>query len=541
MNQLTRSLVIGSSALALASCGADGIASPGSSGNITITVPPAPTPTPTPTPTATLVTPAGACPTIADPQGLTDSGTISGPTGTWRVCTLPSRISVSTTLPKIAGLLYRLNGRVDVGCDGGFARPSAAAPYASTTVGCTAPLTNDTNVELTIAPGVILYAGTGQSWLAVNRGNRINASGTATQPIVFTSADNVAGFNSDQSIGQWGGIVLLGRARITDCRFGTVAAGTCERDTEGAVDRALYGGADDSYNAGTLRYVQVRYSGFVLSANAELQALTTQGVGSGTTIEYFQSHNSSDDGAEFFGGNFNVRHFVVTGADDDSLDVDTGARVNMQYVLLAQRPGQGDGLFEIDSNGNEGDVPRTDLRIANFLALQPQTSSNNEANAKAAALFRGNADVTLYNGAIIAPANECIRMTANTSAANRATLTARSVALQCGATKYIGDGSGANASPFTAAEVAGFITGHASNNDGFTSTLAALFVNGANENGFAATDPAALSSFFAASPSPYRIGVAWDGNSTAFGGWTCNSSTANFGASSSACTSLPVN
>ncbi|MBX9898516.1 MAG: hypothetical protein K2Y17_11585 [Qipengyuania sp.] len=539
MNHITRSLIVGSSALALASCGADQIASPGTSGNVTINLPPAPAPTPTPTPTSTLVTPAGACPTIADPQGLTDSGTISGPTGTYRVCTLPSRVSVSTTLPKISGLLYRLNGRVDVGCDGGFAAPTATTPYASTTVGCTAPLTADTNVTLTIAPGVIVYAGAGQSWLAVNRGNKIDASGSATQPIVFTSSDNVAGFNNDQSIGQWGGVVLLGRARVTDCRFGTVAAGTCERDTEGATERALYGGANDAYNAGTMRYVQIRYSGFVLSANNELQALTAEGVGSGTTIEYFQSHNSSDDAAEFFGGNLNVKYYVATGADDDSLDVDTGARLNVQHALMVQRAGQGDTLMEIDSNGLEGDTPRTNLKVVNFIGIQPQTSSNNEANGKAAVLYRGNADVTLYNGVIVAPNNECIRMTSNASAANRATLAARSVVLQCAATKYIGDGSGA--APFTAAEVAtAFGSGSNNNTDAFTNTLTALFVNGANEDAVVATDPTALSSFFSATPTPYRIGVAWSGNTSWYTGWTCNSATASFGAASSACTSLPT-
>lgn len=539
MTTILRSLVIGSSTLALAACGGAEIASPGTGGGVTITVPPAPAPTPAPSPTPpTLVTPAGACPTIADPQGLTDSGTISGPTGTYRVCTLPARFTVSTTLPKIAGLLYRLNGRVDVGCDGGFTAPTAGAPYSSTTVGCGTPLTSDTNVTLTIAPGVIVYAGTGQSWIAVNRGNRINASGTAQQPIIFTSADNVAGFNSDQSIGQWGGVVLLGRGRTTDCRFGTVAAGTCERDTEGAVDRALYGGADDTYNAGTMRYVQIRYSGFVLSANSELQALTTSAIGSGTTLEYFQTHNSSDDGAEFFGGNFNFKYYIATGADDDSMDVDTGARANFQYVMLLQRPGQGDSLFEIDSNGNEGDLPRTRLNVSNFVAIQPQTSSNNEANNRASTLFRGNADVTLYNGLIVAPNNECIRMTSNTTAANRATLTARSVALQCGSVKYLGDGNGAT--PFTPAEVGSFITGNPSNNDSFTPTLTALFVNGPNENGFAATDPTALSTFFTAAPTPFRIGAAWAENAGWYTGWTCNSSTANFGTASSACTSLPT-
>ena len=428
-------LLVGCSALALAGCGPSDIASPGSGGNITINNP---TPAPTPTPTSTapaLVTPAGGCPTIADTQGLTDGGTITGPTGTWRVCRLPALIKTSGTLPKVAGVLYEINGRVNVGCDGGFAAPTSGAPYTSTTVGCTAtPLTADTNVTLTIAAGAILYGATGQSWLAVNRGNKISAVGTASAPIVFTSRDNVVGLNDDTSQGQWGGVVLLGRGIVTDCNVGTSAGGTCERDTEGAADLARFGGADNAYNAGRMSYVQVRYSGFVLGSNRDLQSLTLEGVGTGTTIDHFQSHNSSDDGTEIFGGAANMKYYIAVGADDDSLDVDTGAQANVQYALLIQRSAKGDALFEIDSNGNEADTPRTKLVVANFTALQPQTSPDNEASGGdlAASLFCGNSDTTLINGIIATPNNECIRM--NASGTTPATLTARSVVLQCNST-----------------------------------------------------------------------------------------------------------
>ena len=540
MTNIHRTLVLGCSALALAGCGPDSIVSPGGGGVDIDIGGGTPTPTPTPTPTDSPVVAAGACPTLTNDGSvtLTNKGTISGPTGSYRVCELPSLVSKSVTLPQIDGLLYSMNGRVDVGCDGGFAVPTAAAPYASTTVGC-GTLSADTNITLSIDPGVILYAATGQSWLAVNRGNKINAVGTADMPIVFTSQDNVAGLNTDASIGQWGGVVLLGRARISDCDFGTVTANTCERETEGAVNPARFGGRDDSYDAGEMDYVQIRYSGFVLSNNKELQALTAEGIGSNTRLAHIQSHNSSDDGAEFFGGRFNMKYYVATGADDDSLDVDTGARVNVQYALLIQRPGQGDALFEIDSNGKETDTPRTNLKVVNFLALQPQVSSNNEGNDKASALFRGNADVTLYNGAIITPQNECIRMTSNTDSANRATLTARSVVLQCGTTKYIGDGSGS--APYTEAQVAAAFGAGANNNaDNFISTLTMTFVNGSNENGVVPTDPTSLASFFSAAPTPYHAAVAWDGNNTWYQRWTCNSSYANFGSGSSACTSLPV-
>lgn len=521
-------LLVGSSALALMGCGPGDIASPGSGGDVIVN--PAPTPAPTPTPTSGTgnITPASGCPTIQDAQGLTDAGTITGPTGTYRVCRLPSLIRTSTTLPKVSGLLYQINGRVDVGCDGGFAAPTAA--FNSSTPGCTAPISADTNVTLTIQPGVILYANTGQSWLAVNRGNKINAAGTSSSPIIFTSRDNVLGLNTEESQGQWGGLVLLGRAPTTDCTTGSVASGTCERQTEGAADPARFGGADNAYNAGTLRYVQVRYSGFVLGANSELQSLTGGGVGSGTTMEYFMSYNSSDDGSEFFGGSPRIKYYVAVGADDDSLDVDTGAQMDVQYALLLQRDGKGDGLFEIDSNGNEGDTPRTRLRVANFTGIQRQVSSNTEANAQASAFFRGNSDITLINGLIATPQNQCIRM--NGSGTTPATLTARSVALQCSADQFIGTGA------YTASQVAGFFNAGSNVSTTFTNTLTSLFVNGANESGFTATDPKTIASYF---DTTAYIGAVRNASDNWFAGWTCNSGAGNFGSGNSgSCASLPT-
>jgi len=255
------------------------------------------------------VTPAGGCPTIADPQGLTDSGTITGPTGTYRVCTLPARVNVSSTLPRVAGLLYRLGGRVDVGTDQG------------------ASSTNNV-VTLSIEPGVIVFGGTGVSWLHVNRGNRINAVGTAALPIIFTSRDNVLGLNTDSSSGQWGGVVLSGRAPVTDCAAPAATPGTaaCERQVEGAVDPALYGGANPADNSGRMSFVQIRFSGFVLSGNSELQALTTGGTGTGTVLNNIQVFNSSDDGAEFFGGRVNMKYYISVGAEDDSIDTEVGLK-----------------------------------------------------------------------------------------------------------------------------------------------------------------------------------------------------------------------
>ncbi|WP_213979979.1 hypothetical protein [Sphingomonas sp. dw_22] len=547
--RLSLILVTTCAGAALSACdGANDIASPGSGGNVIINNPPAPTPTPTPTPTLSLVTPAAGCPSVpAGANGFVDAGvTQATPIGSWRVCQLPAMVNRSITLTKIPGLIYSMNGRVDVGCDGGIVAPTAAAPRTSSTVSCTAAngitltggqLTADTNVTLTIEPGVIVAGYTGTSWLAVNRGNKINAVGTASQPIIFTSKDNVLGLNNDSSFGQWGGVVLMGRARVTDCTTGSVAVlpalSTCERQTEGSADAATFGGNEDAYNAGTVKYVQIRYSGYVLGANTELQALTAEGVGTGTTLEYVQSHNSSDDGMEFFGGSVRFKHYIATGADDDSLDIDTGLQGLFQYVLLLQRPGQGDALMEVDNTGFEADTPRQNTKVVNFTAVQGQVSSNNEANDLASILLRGNADLTLADGLVISPNNECLRM--NGTGATPATLVARSVALQCNTAKYLGAGS------ISAAQVAmTFGTGTNGNNDAFTNTLTALFVNGASETALAPFDAKTLDTFF---DTTTYVGAVKDATDNWYKGWTCNSGYAPFDGTGSdrSCTSLPTN
>lgn len=526
-SNLRRILIATASLTALSACGADDIASPGTGGNITINNPPpapAPTPAPTPTPPA-LITAATGCPTIADSQGLRDDGVITGPTGTYRICTLPARINRSIQLPKIKGLVYQLGGRVDVGTDGG--------PVATPA---------DTKVTLTIDPGVILYGGTGVSWLAVNRGNQINAVGTATQPIIFTSRDNILGLNTDNSSGQWGGVVLMGRAQVTDCEASGAVPGTitCERQTEGAVDPARYGGATNTDSSGTMSYVQIRYSGYVLSSNNELQSLTPEGIGSGTKLDHIMSYNSSDDGAEFFGGRVNMKYFISVGAEDDNLDTDTGVKANFQYVLVVQRPGVGDAMIEADSdNAVDGNTPRQNTLLANFTFIQ---RSPNAANDQASILLRGGTDYTLVNGILTSnPLNPCLRIsraqtastTPNPAIDEAGAPVFRSVVMQCGTPKYIGS------SGVTEAQVAAiFGTGTNNNNDAFTPTLTNLFMNGANETAVPAFDASTLGAFF---DKTSYIGAVKDATDTWYKSWTCNSSTADFGTGNTGlCTSLPT-
>lgn len=348
---------------------------------------------------------ASACPT-----GTTDAGTSNN----YRLCRLPAVVSGTLSLPKVVGVVYQINGRVDVGVDVGILGTAPGGAAAT----------------LNIAAGVVLAANQGDAandYLAVNRGSKLNAVGTVSEPIIFTSQQNLNGStNNDSSQGQWGGVILAGRAPIANCSSGSNDAGgtstTCQNVVEGTVN-VQYGGAVQNDDSGTMRYVQIRYSGIEISSGNELQGLTLGGVGSGTTLDHIQVHNSSDDGIEVFGGTANLKYLALTGSDDDGLDVDVGWRGFVQFLIIAQKiVGATSDSFsmEIDSNGNEDALPRTFGRVANFTFIQ--TSS-----APAAIRLRGGADFTWVNG-IIKAVGPCFNMVAST--ADKSTIRAANAALQ---------------------------------------------------------------------------------------------------------------
>ena len=358
-----------------------------------------------------------AAATSVCPTGTTDDGTNSSSSPTLRYCRLPQTITADLTLPKIAGVVYRLRGQTEVGTDLGS--------------------TGGTGVTLTIAPGVVVAADSSEATndlLLVNRGSKISAVGTRDAPIVFTSQQNLASNGvSDASQGQWGGIILLGRAPTAVCATGTGpnnAAGsstTCQLAIEGVTGR-FSGGANQTDSSGQMSYVQIRYSGIAISDGNELQGLTLGGTGSGTVLDHIQSHNSADDGIEIFGGTSNLKYIAITGADDDGFDIDNGYRGFMQFLIAAQRTiGATADSFstEIDSNNAEDLLPRTFGRYANFTFVQT-------ALAPAAIRLRGGADMTFINGIVKAPSNvACINLIAGEgSGSGRTTIRAADSSLQ---------------------------------------------------------------------------------------------------------------
>src|SRR5688572_7476028 len=112
--------------------------------------------------------------------------------------------------------------------------------------------------------------------LIVTRGTRIIANGTKEKPVIFTSDA------STPSSGDWGGIVLLGRAKTNNSFNGTAGVGEIEGGVNNGEGYGLYGGADDTDNSGVLKYVRIEYAGYAFLPDKELNSLTMGSVGSGT-------------------------------------------------------------------------------------------------------------------------------------------------------------------------------------------------------------------------------------------------------------------
>ena len=489
---LRNALLVSVAAVALAACnGADDVASPGEG---VIVVPgPGTNPNPNPDPGGQpgTGTPAASC-----PQGTADVGTIGiggGTTDVRRVCQVSGKIRGALRLQNLAGTIYSLSGKVEVGDDLG-ANPSA-------------PNAGQAGV-LTLDAGVTLFGASGADFMVVNRGSQLIVDGNATKPVVMTSRNNVVGDVNADSIGQWGGLVVLGRAPIADCADAGAVGGTvqCQAPVEGT-SGSIYGGASPNDNSGRLQYLQVRYAGFKVDTNNELNGITLGGVGSGTIIDHVQVHNSSDDGIEWFGGTVNQKYLVLTGNDDDSFDVDSGYKGATQFAIVVQRSTGGDKVVEGDSTDKPVDaVPRTDWMISNW------TFVSNRADPYIH--LRGGMDAAMYNGTMAAP--KCLDIDTaatvqTTGADEKGPPRFASVYFAC-ATPFVDD------SDVTAAQIAAIFNGGANTTANGTSTLTNLFINGANENAVPFTSVTTLSAFFT---NVDDIGAVRDANDNWWRGWTC--------------------
>lgn len=191
-----------------------------------------------------------------------------------------------------------------------------------------ADLTLDSNIEyvlkgalfvkdgatLTIPAGTTIKAIAGGTdvYVLVERGGKIMANGTATNPIKFTSSSLAP------QAGDWGGLIINGRSTISK-QAGSLGEAATEIN-----NAILFGGSSVNDNSGILNHVIIEYTGARIDDESEHNGLTLNAVGSGTTISNIYIRYSDDDAIEFFGGTVNVSNLLVVNCTDDMFDFSQG-------------------------------------------------------------------------------------------------------------------------------------------------------------------------------------------------------------------------
>jgi hypothetical protein len=265
--------------------------------------------------------------------GATRAGSFDGTNCTYDTSFVSETnpLTVSVTIPLISGV-HIFQNSLFVGTD----VTSGAAP-----AGGSGP-------TLTIAAGNRIAFTDSGDYLLINRGSQIIANGSASAPITFTGyTDAVSGTAGPYDVQLWGGIVINGNALTNNCTDTQRASNACHVTSEGRP--STYGGNNAADNSGVLRYVVVKHPGFEVAPGDELNGVTFNAVGSGTTVENLEVYSSYDDGVEFFGGSVNITNLVALYIRDDSIDFSDGYNGTINNALVIHSPTDGNRCIEGDN------------------------------------------------------------------------------------------------------------------------------------------------------------------------------------------------
>lgn len=246
--------------------------------------------------------------------------------------------------------------------------------------------------SLIIQPGTVIKSDIAEKGaLCIERGAKIIAEGTPDKPIVFTSGQP----EGQRTPGDWGGIVILGRAKTNRSSEPTI---------EGGIGRQ-FGGTNDEDNSGVLRYVRIEYAGVAALPNSEINALTLGGVGRGTTIEYVQTIYANDDAFEFFGGTVSPKYLYAFATADDDYDFDFGFTGSVSFGVAKRDPlfvdnGDAGNGVECDNDGTGSTAqPFTHPKLNNMTLIGPN-SSTALTNHNLGLRFRRATQFTVLNSTI---------------------------------------------------------------------------------------------------------------------------------------------
>lgn len=268
------------------------------------------------------------------------------------------------------------------------------------------------NHTMTVEAGTTIkgsFSGADVAALIITRGSKLNAIGTPSEPIIFTSA------SPNPQSGDWGGIVICGKAPVNTSFNGIAGLIQIEGGIDNANGDGLAGSGDATVptpvandNSGTLSYVRIEWAGYAFQPDKEINSLTLAAVGSGTTIDHVQVAYAKDDAFEWFGGTVNAKYIIAYKTQDDDFDTDNGFSGKVQFGLIIRDSLIADisnsEAFESDNNASGTTVgPKTTAIFSNVTAIGPRATLTNTGSAlfRGAAHIRRNTGISIFNTIIM--------------------------------------------------------------------------------------------------------------------------------------------
>lgn len=261
----------------------------------------------------------------------------------------------------------------------------------------------DEGAVLTIDAGTTVYfktyANNTTSALSVNRGSRIQAVGTRTEPIVLTSSKVN---QNNASIGDWGGLLIHGEAPTNVGN--TVLYGGFR-----------YGGNKPADNSGSLRYIRIEYSG-----KNGLHSLQLFGVGSATNVEYIQTYKSYNNAYRVRGGRVSLRYIAGIEHGGYGIWADEGWQGNGQFwlfqtsiaatILPVNYWNQARSIeFRNDDTFFEKQ-PRTTFRVSNITLIGNGYQSGTDYGTRRGIRIRTGSQGFLYNTIVTEFPSDAVRV-----------------------------------------------------------------------------------------------------------------------------------
>lgn len=258
------------------------------------------------------------------------------------------------------------------------------------------------NAVLTIPAGVTLEAekvdeAVQKTALIITKGAKLMISGTADQPVVFTSAA------SSKAAGDWIGIIILGNAP-TNLAAAHIMGLPVSADTE-------FGSTVADDNSGTIQYLRLEYAGGLNPAQEDeweidrASGLSLMGVGSATQLDHVMVSNSKDDGFQFVGGTVNGKYLISYNNSDDDFDFDRGYTGKLQFLVgykseISTIAIRSNGMESLNDKDASAILPYTRPIISNMTIMGPTAVSTDLTNLSQGIYIRKNTRFLVRNSVV---------------------------------------------------------------------------------------------------------------------------------------------